>query len=97
MNGRLNWVLPTVGPRQAPLSHVKIEKRVATSLPWTFIADVPVTELTLLFQDIQPGTHFFQGTVFDERGGFSKNPKQATLEVPFDDPGDLLEFTATLA
>lgn len=97
MNGVLNWVLPTVGPRQAPLKHVKIEKRVAETLPWTFIADVPVAETSLLFQDIQPGTHFFRGTVFDEQDNFSKNPKTATLTVPFDDPGDLLEFTATLA
>ena len=97
MNGVLNWVLPTVGPRQAPLKHVRIEKRVATTLPWTLIADVPVAETQLLFQDIQPGTHFFKGTVFDADDQPSKNPKEATLTVPFDPPGDLLEFTATLA
>lgn len=96
MNGVLNWVLPTVGARQLPLKHVRIEKRVATTLPWTLIADVPVAETSITFQDIQPGTHFFRGTVFDEQDSFSKNPKVASLNVPFDPPGDLLEFTATL-
>jgi hypothetical protein len=97
-NVRLNWVLPSVGGRQAALDHVLIEGRVVADpeLPFTALNEVPVTETTLLLEQVSPGEWEYQGTVFDTNGAKSQNPKRVLITVPFDGPGDLGEFTATL-
>lgn len=99
-NARLSFTLPTPTKFQRPLAAVKIEARVSADLPWTEIALVDVSgsepPTDALIEDVAPGTWFYQGTVVDAAGKTSA-PLSATLNVDFDDPSPLVEFTATLA
>lgn len=97
MNVRFNVVWTEPGPRQRPLSHVRIETRVSTDLPWTAIGVISYPNTDLLEQDVPPGTHFYRAVVVDDADVESLNPLQASIEIPFDPPSDLTEFTVTLA
>ncbi len=95
-NVKLSWVLPTVSSRQKPISHVEISVRTDTTLPWTVQDTVTpdvVQELELF--DVAPGMYYYQAVVVDTdlvRG----NPVETTIDVPFDPPGTVTSFTATL-
>lgn len=99
MNVRLNWVLPPVSSRQRPIAHVLIEVRTVVEsgdpLPWSAVNTVAPPETTLLIEQLAPGLREFRGTVVDDAGRRS-NPKVALVDVPFDAPGDLVEFTYAL-
>lgn len=96
MNVRFNIVWTEPGPRQRPLSHARIETRVSTDLPWTAIGVISYPNTDLLEQDVPPGTHFYRAVVVDDADVESLNPLQASIEIPFDPPSDLAEFTVTL-
>ena len=96
MNVRIGWVLPLVSARQRPLAHVLLEGGVQGAPEWAEINQVAVPADELLVQDIAPGTWEFRGTAVDVDG--VKGPSRSVVagSIPFDPPGELQEFTATL-
>lgn len=95
-NVRLTWVTPTPTPRQKPILHTEISVRNDPTLPWT-VQDtvVPTASQELLFVDVAPGDKYYRGVVVDVdnvRGA----EVEATISVPFDAPGTITLFTATL-
>lgn len=95
-NVRLTWTLPTVSPRQRAIQHTRIDFRVDPSFPWTQQDVVsPDVNQELLFQDVAPGTHFYRGTVVDVDGREGL-PAFTQVDVPFDAPGTVSNFTATV-
>lgn len=95
-NVRLTWVLPEVTPRQRPIQHTKIDVRVLGADTWTEQALIPpdVTQ-ELLFSDVSPGDYEYQATVVDV-DNVSGPPVEASISVPFDPPGVVSTFIATL-
>jgi hypothetical protein len=95
-NVRLTWELPNVTPKQAPIKHTEISVRVADTLPWT-VQDVvvPSGEQAIVFFDVGPGEIFYRAVIVDEldvRGG----EVQTSIDVPFEEPGIVSNFIATL-
>ena len=95
-NVRLTWTLPEVTPRQNPIAHVRIEFRVAETLPWT-VQDTVDSGATqeLLFIDVQPGTFFYRAIVVDTEG-LEGPPVETLVTLSFDPPGSVQNFTATV-
>ena len=95
-NVRLSWLLPSVSPRQRPLEHTIIDARVAAELPWTAISNVPANlPSELVIEDSAPGRWFFRARAFDDQG--TPGPEATTqVDVGFDPPGAIAEFSATL-
>ena len=92
---RLTWVLPTPTARQRPIDHVRIEARLAPSLPWTEINQVAAPGTELLVADLAPGDWSFQGIVVDTLLEES-TPVEAIASISFDAPDPLVTFTATV-
>jgi hypothetical protein len=93
-NVRLFWTLPTPSPRQRPISHVRIEARVSSDLPWTPINEVAPPATDLVIQDAAPGEWFYRGIVVDTAGAESAAVAAEPVEVPFDGPSALVAFAA---
>lgn len=96
-NVLLSWVLPTPSSSQRPIDHVRIEARVQGIQEWTPINQVPSSSTELLLEAVDPGEWEYQGIVVDTDGREDKNPKRATVVVPFNDPSPLETFNADLA
>ena len=95
-NVRLTWDLPAVGPTQRQIDYVRIDFRVDATLPWTEQDRVtPDVAQELLFQDVAPGLYFYQATVVDV-DGVEGPPVETSVDVAFDGPGSVANFTATV-
>ncbi len=93
---RLSWTLPEQTSRQRAIAGVRIDFRVADDVPWTVQDTVPADEAQeLLFVDVAPGTYFYQATVVDVAGKESQ-PAQASADVPFDAPSNVLDLVAAI-
>ena len=95
-NVRVTWVLPAVSNRQKPILHTEISVRVDPSFPWT-VQDVVTPDVAqeLVFFDVAPGDHYYRAVVVDVdnvRGG----EVETSIAVPFEAPGVVTTFTATL-
>lgn len=95
-NVRISYSLPSVSSKQAPLKHVLIQVRVSPLAPWTDLATQPVSLTDLVLTDVSPGTWFYQGFAVDVNDQRSKNAAGGSVTVPFEQPGDLVNFTVAL-
>ena len=95
-NVSLSWALPTVSPRQRPILHTRIDFRAVGVAQWT-TQDVvaPDVAQALEFVDVAPGDYEYRGTVVDV-DLVEGSPVTTTVSVPFDPPGQITSFTATL-
>lgn len=96
MNVLLTWTLPEPTSTQRPIAHVRIDVRVEDVEEWTPVNDVDTSQTELTIQDVAPGVREYRGVVVDDSGTESTNPKQVTVEIPYDPPSDLETFEATL-
>lgn len=94
-NVRLNWTLPTPSVRQRAVARTVIDARVSPSLPFSTINTVDAPTSTLLVQDIAPGSWEFRATVVDV-GNVPSDPVVASLDLAFDAPSPVVNFTATV-
>lgn len=96
-NVRLTWNLPTVSSvLQRPIQSTEISVRVDTSFPWTVQDNVdPSSAQELLLVDVAPGTYYYQGVVVDV-DGVRGSPVETSIDIPFEAPGSITNFTATL-
>ncbi len=95
-NVRLTWALPPVTGRQRPIRETKIEFRALGIQQWTEQDRVaPDVAQELVFVDVAPGDYEYRGTVVDVDGKEGP-PETTTASVPFDGPGSITSFTATL-
>jgi hypothetical protein len=95
-NVLLTWVLPPVSLRQRAILHTKIEFRAVGVVEWTLQDTVsPDVAQELRFVDVPPGDWEYRGTVVDVDGVWGA-PATASVAVPFDAPGVITSFTATL-
>lgn len=96
-NVKLTWTLPNVSSRQKPIKHTMISVRVDPSLPWTDQTPVaPDGAQEINFIDVAPGTYYYRGIVEDVDGK-AGDPVETSVTVPFDPPGVISSFTATLS
>ena len=94
-NRRLTYVLPSVTPRQHPISGVEIAFRADAALPWTVQAIVPATDPSeLLFADVPVGEMFYRAVVIDVVGARG-NDSVISATGAYDIPGSVTNFTAT--
>ena len=93
---RLSWTLPEPTSRQLRISHVRVDFRVSVDAPWTEQDTVPADAVQeLLFSDVAPGMYFYQATVVDV-AGVESQPAQASADIAFDDPSDILDLVAII-
>ena len=93
---RLSWTLPEPTSRQRAIAHVRVDFRVADAVPWTEQDTVPADAVQeLLFSDVAPGMYFYQATVVDV-AGVESQPAQASADIAFDDPSDILDLVAII-
>lgn len=89
----LSWTLDAPGPRQAPVARTEIYFRADPSLEWTFQDSVPAAApQEMVFENVQPGTMFYQAIVFDTFDTPSL-PAEASANIPFDPPNAPANFT----
>jgi len=93
MNIRLNWQLPTPGPRQRPIASTVLQARADSSLPWGTAVVVPAPGQTALFQDVAPGSWEYQAIVMDVDGKTSA-PRFTSINLAFDPPSPVANLTA---